>query len=129
MDKDEIKQIFQNKWIDEINELNRSMNKLCCHLSVLRKVAGWSTEEFSSKIGVTKQAVNVIENMYKPNISKDYLREKCRINYQTYFAIRCLFEREIMTKCNPLLAHVYNYYFFHDNWYQVYESILSDRTF
>lgn len=128
MDTKNIKQLFQNKWIEENNELDHSMIKLCSHLSVLRKVAGWSAEDFSSKIGVTKQTVNAIESMYKPNISKDNTKDKCRINYQTYFAIRCLFEREIMTRCNPLLAHVYKYFLFHDNWYKGYELIIFDET-
>lgn len=53
------------------------------YLSILRKIAGWTTEELGKRIGVTKQTISNLEN------------RKVAMSKTQYIAIRTVLEYEI----------------------------------
>lgn len=146
-----INQEFQKKWLADLKNLELSIYQLGVHLSILRKAAGWSAEELSSKIGVTKQTINSIEqgikeyDIYsrlatefknvkskdeKKSVKEELDKALYTLNYPLYYTLRCLFEREIATKCNPFLAYIYKYYILDNHtegqyleMFNVYDSI------
>lgn len=113
MNSSEVKNLFYDKWSKEISDLDNSIQKLSQYLSILRKVAGWSTEELSSKLGVTKQTINNIEYF---DVDPSNMENKVdppstyKMSYQMYYMLRCIFEREILQEYNPILAHIYRYF-------------------
>lgn len=65
------------------------------HLSSIRKIAGWTTEQFGDKIGVTKQTISNLENNKTP------------LSVTQYIAIRAVLDYEIQsTSDNEVLAQV-----------------------
>lgn len=56
------------------------------YMNLIRKVVGWSAEEFGERIGVTRQTIN---NLEKNN------REKFKLNKTQYIAMRSVLEAEI----------------------------------
>lgn len=61
----------------------RQIELLQDNLQSLRKLAGWTIEEFGEKIGVTKQTVSNLEN------------KKTRLSQTQYIAIRTVLDYEI----------------------------------
>ena len=59
-----------------------SITSLQSHLSMLRKLYGWTMEQFGDRIGVTKQTVSNLE------------RGKPKMTKLQYIAIRSVFESE-----------------------------------
>lgn len=53
------------------------------NLRTIRNIAGWTLDEFSKKIGVTKQTISNIENM------------KVKMNLTQYLAIRTVLDYEV----------------------------------
>lgn len=67
------------------------------NLSSVRKIAGWTTEEFGSKIGVTKQTISNLEN------------NKTVMTRTQYIAIGAVLKYEIPTNKNSeVLSYVVN---------------------
>lgn len=67
------------------------------NLSSVRKIAGWTTEEFGEKIGVTKQTISNLEN------------KKTVMTRTQYIAIGAVLKYEIPTnRNNEVLAYVIN---------------------
>ena len=65
------------------------------NLSIIRKVAGWTTEDMGSRIGVTKQTISNIEN------------KKTKLTLTQYIAIRAVLDYEIQSNPdNKALAQV-----------------------
>ena len=65
------------------------------NLSVIRKVAGWTTEDMGNRIGVTKQTISNIEN------------KKTKLTLTQYIAIRAVLDYEIQSNHeNVALAQV-----------------------
>lgn len=65
------------------------------HLSSIRKIAGWTSEQLGDKIGVTKQTISNLEN------------SKTQMSLTQYIAIRAVLDYEIQTnKENVVLAQV-----------------------
>ena len=65
------------------------------NLSVIRKVAGWTTEDLGNRIGVTKQTISNIEN------------KKTKLTLTQYIAIRAVLDYEIQSSPdNVALAQV-----------------------
>ncbi len=62
---------------------NEEMQRLGEVLSLCRQCRGWSTEEFASQIGVTRQTVNNLES------------GRGKLSKTQYMAIRCLFDDEM----------------------------------
>lgn len=73
----------------------RAISLLQENLSVIRKVAGWTTEDMGNRIGVTKQTISNIEN------------KKTKLTLTQYIAIRAVLDYEIQsTPENVALAKV-----------------------
>ena len=70
-----------------------SITSLQSHLSMLRKLYGWTMEQFGDRIGVTKQTVSNLE------------RGKPKMTKLQYIAIRSVFESEV----RPSAASVTTY--------------------
>lgn len=67
------------------------------YLPVIRKVAGWTSEELGELIGVTKQTISNIEN------------NRTKMTKTQYIAIRAMIDYEINTnKDNTMLAQIVN---------------------
>ena len=67
------------------------------NLSSVRKIAGWTTEEFGDKIGVTKQTISNLEN------------KKTVMTRTQYIAIGAVLKYEIPNNKNSeVLAYVVN---------------------
>lgn len=65
------------------------------NLSIIRKIAGWTTEELGKRIGVTKQTISNLEN------------NKTKMTLTQYIAIRTILDYEIqMNTKNVLLKKV-----------------------
>ena len=75
------------------------------NLSSIRKIAGWTTEEFGEKIGVTKQTISNLEN------------GNSKMNFTQYIAIRSVLDCEIEenknNENNEVLASVVDIVFNH----------------
>lgn len=67
------------------NNIQEQIKRLQDNLSVIRKIAGWTAEEFGGKIGVTKQTISNLENKKTP------------MNQTQYIAIRAVLDCEIET--------------------------------
>lgn len=63
--------------------ITESIEILQDHLADLRKIAGWSADELSQKLGVTKQNISMLEN------------KKNKMTQTQYIAIRFLFDSEV----------------------------------
>lgn len=73
----------------------RAISLLQENLSVIRKVAGWTTEDMGSRIGVTKQTISNIET------------KKTKLTLTQYIAIRAVLDYEIQSNPdNKALAQV-----------------------
>ena len=73
----------------------RAISLLQDNLSVIRKVAGWTTEDMGCRIGVTKQTISNIEN------------KKTKLTLTQYIAIRAVLDYEIQSNTeNVALAQV-----------------------
>lgn len=73
----------------------RAISLLQQNLSVIRKVAGWTTEDLGNRIGVTKQTISNIEN------------KKTKLTLTQYIAIRAVLDYEIQSSPdNVALAQV-----------------------
>lgn len=73
----------------------RAISLLQQNLSVIRKVAGWTTEDLGNRIGVTKQTISNIEN------------KKTKLTLTQYIAIRAVLDYEIQSNPgNVALAQV-----------------------
>ncbi|AFS77511.1 HTH-type 3 domain-containing protein [Gottschalkia acidurici 9a] len=71
------------------------INHLQQNLMAIRKIAGWTAEEFGAKIGVTKQTISNLENKRTP------------MNLTQYIAIRAILDYEIANnKENTVLPQV-----------------------
>lgn len=71
------------------------INHLQENLMAIRKIAGWTAEEFGAKIGVTKQTISNLENKKTP------------MNLTQYIAIRAILDYEIANnKKNTVLPQV-----------------------
>lgn len=71
------------------------INHLQGNLMAIRKIAGWTAEEFGAKIGVTKQTISNLENKKTP------------MNLTQYIAIRAILDFEISNnKENTVLPQV-----------------------
>lgn len=71
------------------------INHLQENLTAIRKIAGWTAEEFGAKIGVTKQTISNLENKKTP------------MNLTQYIAIRAILDYEIANnKKNTVLPQV-----------------------
>lgn len=64
------------------------------NLAVIRKVGGWTTEQFGEEIGVTRQTVSNLE------------KGKTKLTKTQYLAIRAVLIHEIGSKENEALAQV-----------------------
>lgn len=71
------------------------INNLQENLMAIRKIAGWTSEKFGAKIGVTKQTISNLENKKTP------------MNLTQYIAIRAILDYEIANnKENTVLPQV-----------------------
>lgn len=71
------------------------INNLQIHLSSIRKIANWTSQELGDKVGVTKQTISNLENL------------KTTMTQTQYIAIRAILDFEIKTnKENEVLAQV-----------------------
>ena len=69
--------------------------KLQKHLTLIRKAAGWTTEELGQKIGVTKQTISNLENM------------KSKMSKTQYLAIQMVISQKIATSPDDItLANI-----------------------
>lgn len=69
--------------------------KLQKHLIIIRKAAGWTTEELGQKIGVTKQTISNLENM------------KTKMSKTQYLAIQMVISQKIATSPDDItLANI-----------------------
>ena len=66
-----------------MNTEEKYISKLQNSLTIIRKVAGWSTEELGNKIGVSKQTISNIE------------RQNTKLTLTQYIAIRSVIDFEI----------------------------------
>ena len=77
------------------NTEKEMIERLQDNLSIIRKIAGWSTEDLASKISVTKQTISNLENKKTP------------MTLIQYIAIRAFIDCEIeINKENVALAQV-----------------------
>lgn len=58
------------------------IEKLQNSLTIIRKVAGWSTEDLGNLIGVTKQTISNIENKKTPMTLTQYIAIRSIIDYE-----------------------------------------------
>lgn len=73
----------------------RQIENLQRHLSSIRKIAGWTSQELGNKVGVTKQTISNLENF------------KTTMTQTQYIAIRAILDYEIKTnKENKVLVQV-----------------------
>ncbi len=76
-------------------EQNPQVVALQDNLTAIRKIAGWTAEEFGERIGVTKQTVSNLEN------------KKTLMTFTQYIAIRAVLDYEIESNSdNDLLPKV-----------------------
>ena len=79
-----------------MNVLNEDkLSKLQQHLSVIRKVAGWTAEDLGKLIGVTRQTISNLEKSTTTTMSKTQ-----------YIAIRAVLDYEIESSKNDTLRRV-----------------------
>lgn len=84
-----------------MDNLKEPINVMQNSLSVLRKIAGWTTEDLGLRIGVTKQTISNLEN-WKVNMTKTQ-----------YIALRSVFEYEInCVKDNMTLQRIMRILFY-----------------
>lgn len=75
---------LEQRWIDKFQE----------NLSIIRKVAGWTTQELADELGVARQTVSNLETGRSPMTKLQYL------------ALRTVFNAEIAGRENRDLAKV-----------------------
>ncbi|PJM73851.1 transcriptional regulator [Bifidobacterium primatium] len=75
---------IERRWIDKFQE----------NLSIVRKVAGWTTQELADELGVARQTVSNLETGRSPMTKLQYL------------ALRTVFNAEIAKRENRDLARV-----------------------
>lgn len=75
---------LEQRWIDKFQE----------NLSIIRKVAGWTTQELADELGVARQTVSNLETGRSPMTKLQYL------------ALRTVFNTEIAGRENRDLAKV-----------------------
>lgn len=76
---------------------DKDKNKLQKNLAVIRKIAGWTSEDLGELIGVTKQTISNLEN------------ERSIMTKTQYIAIRAMIDYEISSNPdNVALAQVVN---------------------
>lgn len=77
------------------SERKEQIKALQENLTTIRKIAGWTMEDFGSLIGVTKQTISNIENL------------KTEMSLTQYIAIRAVLDHEIQTdKSNKVLPQI-----------------------
>lgn len=88
------------------------------YLIILRKIAGWTTEDLGKRIGVTKQTISNLEN------------NKVSMTKTQYLALRTIFEYEIrVVNDNAVLKRVMTVLFYDKVIYsiekerQIYEAL------
>jgi len=60
----------------------QQINRLQENLSSIRKIAGWTTEQFGEKIGVTKQTISNLENKKTPMTLTQYIAIRAVLDYE-----------------------------------------------
>lgn len=75
---------LEQRWIDKFQE----------NLGIIRKVAGWTTQELADELGVARQTVSNLETGKSPMTKMQYL------------ALRTVFNTEIASRENRDLAKV-----------------------
>lgn len=79
--------------MDKYNEI--MVSRLQEHLSLIRKVAGWTTEKLGVRVGVTKQTISNLEH------------KKTVMTLTQYIAIRSVLDYEVQSSTENLaLAQV-----------------------
>ena len=81
------------------SDLEKEVSIMQSHLQELRKLAGWSVDELSQKMGLTRQAIYALENC------------QTKMNQLHYLALIHLFTIECENKDNKPLAAVLNILF------------------
>lgn len=87
------------------------------NLSMIRKIAGWTTDELGKRIGVTKQTISNLEN------------KKTKMTLTQYIAIRTVLDYEIQSNPeNTTLAQVVDILLNHEGEYSKEEQKKLKKT-
>ena len=58
------------------------IKRLQDNLSVVRKIAGWTTEQLGNKIGISKQTISNLENNKNPLTFARYIATRTILDYE-----------------------------------------------
>ncbi len=68
--------------MDNKKQQIKEIERLQDNLAAIRKIAGWTSEQFGRKIGVTKQTISNLENKKTPMTLTQYIAIRAVIDYE-----------------------------------------------